>query len=171
MIKKWHTSLRMEGHIRVTQLESRRQAGPWMHVRAGIMVALVCTPIIAAAAASATTSDRALPKLFTTSEAAQGQIVFEQHCASCHGEDLRGKIGPALIGPSLGSASDHTTVSIMFNVIAFEMPAGAPASLTKQNYADVMAYILQRNGYPADEHPLTYTAAETSDAPLISQMR
>jgi mono/diheme cytochrome c family protein len=135
------------------------------------MIALLCTPFIAAAAASATTSGRALPKLFTNSEAAQGRIVFEQHCAACHGEDLRGKIGPALIGPSLGSVRDHTTVSIMFNVIAFEMPAGDPASLTKQNYADVMAYILQRNGYPADAHPLSYAAAETSDTPLISQMR
>jgi mono/diheme cytochrome c family protein len=134
------------------------------------MIALLCTPFIAAAA-PATTSGRALPTLFTKSEAAQGRIVFEQNCAACHGEDLRGKIGPALIGPSLGSAGDHTTVSIMFNVIAFEMPAGDPASLTQQNYADVMAYILQRNGYPAGAHPLTYTAAEALDTPLISQMR
>ena len=83
---------------------------------------------------------------------------------------MRGKIGPALVGPSLGSAADHTTVSIMFNVIAFEMPAGEPASLTRQNYTDVMAYILQRNGYPADAHPLTFTTAETLDTPLISQI-
>jgi mono/diheme cytochrome c family protein len=156
----------------VTRLESqrrRRQAGRGIGARAGIMIALLCTPFIAAA--SATTSGRALAKLFTNSEAGQGRIVFEQHCAACHGEDLRGKIGPALIGPSFGAVRDHTTVSIMFNVIAFEMPAADPASLTKQNYADVMAYILQRNGYPAGAHPLSYTAAETSDTPLISQMR
>ncbi len=134
------------------------------------MIALLFTPLIAAAA-STTTSGSALPKLFTNSGAAQGRIVFEQHCAACHGDDLRGKIGPALIGPSLGSASDHTTISIMFNVIAFEMPADDPASLTRQNYADVMAYILERNGYPSDTHPLSYTAAESADAPLISQLR
>jgi cytochrome c len=134
------------------------------------MIALFCAPL-SAAAASATTSGKALPTLFTSIEASQGRIVFEQHCAACHGEDLRGKIGPALIGPSLGSAANHTTVSIMFNVIAFEMPAGEPASLTQQNYVDVMAYILQRNGYPADAHPLTYAAAETLDTPLISQIR
>jgi mono/diheme cytochrome c family protein len=135
------------------------------------MIALLCTPFIAAAAASATTSGSALPTLFTNSDAVQGRIVFEQHCAACHGDDLRGKIGPALIGPSLGSAGDHATVSIIFNVIAFEMPADDPASLTKQNYADVMAYILQRNGYPAGTHPLSYTAAEALDKPLISQVR
>ena len=133
------------------------------------MIALLCIPFIAAA--STTTSGRALPTLFTNSEADQGRTVFEHHCAACHGEDLRGKIGPALIGPSLGSAGDHTTISIMFNVIAFEMPAGDPASLTRPNYVDVMAYILERNGYPADAHPLNYSAAETSDTPLISQMR
>jgi mono/diheme cytochrome c family protein len=73
------------------------------------MIALLCTPFVAAAA-SATTSGSALPALFTNSEAAQGRIVFEQHCAACHGDDLHGKIGPALIGASLGSAVDHTTV-------------------------------------------------------------
>ena len=134
------------------------------------MIALLCTPFIVAAASSSTPSGKTLPALFTNTEAAQGRIVFEQHCAACHGEDLRGKIGPALVGPSLGSAADHTTVSIMFNVIAFEMPAGEPASLTRQNYTDVMAYILQRNGYPADAHPLTFTTAETLDTPLISQI-
>ncbi len=97
--------------------------------------------------------------------------MFEHSCAACHGDDLRGKIGPALIGPSFGSASAHTTVSIMFNVIAFEMPAGDPASLKKQNYLDVMAYILERNGYPAGAHPLSDAAVESADTPLISQVR
>ena len=128
-----------------------------------------CRLVLGATAAPATTSGKALPALFTDSEAARGQIVFQQHCAACHGEDLRGKIGPALIGPSLGSAADHTTVSIMFNVIAAEMPAGDPASLTSQEYTAIMAYILKRNGYPAGPHPLSFTAAETSDVPLISQ--
>lgn len=148
----------------------RRQAVYRTGACACVMIALLCTPFVAAAA-SATTSGRALPTLFTNSEAAQGRIVFEEHCAACHGEDLRGKIGPALIGASLGSAGDHTTVSIMFNVIAFEMPADDPASLTKQNYSDVMAYILQRNGYPAGTHPLSGMAVGILDTPLISQMQ
>lgn len=155
------------------RLESRRG---WRQAErrigaAGIMIALLSTPFIAIAAASAATSGRALSTLFTNVQAAHGRVVFEQHCAACHGDDLRGKIGPALIGRSFGSAVDHTTVSIMFNVIAFEMPAGDPASLTKQNYAAVMAYILRRNGYPAGAHPLSYAAAQASDTPVISQTR
>jgi mono/diheme cytochrome c family protein len=156
----------------VTRLQSQRRqrrARLQIDACAAIMMAMLSTPL--ATALSATTSDRALPPLFTVDQASQGRIVFEQHCATCHGGDLRGKIGPALIGPGLGSARDHTTVSIMFNVIAFEMPAGDPASLTRQNYADVMAYILQRNGYPAGAQKLSYTAAQASDAPLISQRR
>lgn len=161
----------------MTRPEDRRRQGTpgrGTSLGAGIIIASLCTPFVAAAASaptSAPTSGEALPTLFTSSEAAQGRIVFEQHCAACHGDDLRGKIGPALIGPALGSARDHTTVSVMFSVIAFEMPAGDPASLTRQNYADVMAYILQRNGYPAGTHPLSYTTAEASKTPLISQQR
>ncbi len=156
----------------MARLESqrrRRQAAALSGACAALMIVVLSTPFVAAAA-SVTTPAKALPTLFSNSEAVQGRVVFEQHCAACHGDDLRGKIGPALIGPSLGSAGNHTTVSIMFNVIAFEMPADYPASLTKQNYADVMAYILQRNGYPADPHPRSDAAVETSDAPLISQM-
>ena len=124
-----------------------------------------------ASAGSATPSGGPLPALFTAREAGQGRIVFEQQCAGCHGDNLRGKIGPAIIGPSLGSVADHTTVSIMFNVIAAEMPAGAPASLSHQDYTEVMAYLLQRNGYPAGAHPLSYAAVEAADVPLISQVR
>ena len=76
-----------------------------------------------------------------------------------------------MIGPALGSEADHTTVSIMFNVIAAKMPADAPASLARQDYAAVMAYILERNGYPAGAHPLSLSVAETSDVPLISRQR
>jgi mono/diheme cytochrome c family protein len=134
---------------------------------AGIVIALLSFSVRAVAATSGTP----LPALFTDVEAAQGRIVFEQHCAICHGEDLRGEVGPAVIGPSFGSVADHTTVSIMFNVIAAEMPAGNPASLTHEEYTDVMAYVLQRNGYPAGAHPLSFTSAQTLDVPLISQVR
>jgi mono/diheme cytochrome c family protein len=86
--------------IRLERQRRRRQAGRRIGAHVGIAIALLCAPFIAAAA-SAKTSGRALPALFTNSEAAQGRIVFEQHCAACQGDELRGKIGPALIGPSL----------------------------------------------------------------------
>jgi mono/diheme cytochrome c family protein len=141
-----------------------------MGAGAAMAVALLL-PRVSAVAAPATTAHSPLPALFTARDAAQGKIVFAQHCAACHGADLRGKIGPAVIGPVLGSAANHTTVSIMFNVIAAEMPEGDPASLTNADYAAVMAYLLQQNGYPAGTRPLTFSAAETSDVPLISQVR
>jgi mono/diheme cytochrome c family protein len=150
---------------------TRRRGHGIQSLCAGIVTALLFPSLSAAAAALATASGGPLPTLFTDREGAQGRIVFEQHCAVCHGEDLRGKVGPAVIGPALGSAADHTTVSIMFNVIVAEMPADDPASLTHDDYADVMAYILQRNGYPAGVHSLSFPAAETSDVPLISQVR
>ena len=150
--------------------QDERRARCLPGARAATVIALLLSSLSAAAAASATTSGRTLPALFTDHEAVQGRIVFEQHCATCHGENLRGKIGPAVIGPHIGSTADHTTVSIMFNVIVAEMPADDPASLTHQEYTDVMAYVLQRNGYPAGGHPLDFTAAETSNVPLISQV-
>lgn len=133
-------------------------------------LALILSALSPHAVQAATTAAPSPPALFTQSDAARGRQVYEQNCAACHGADLRGTIGPALIGPSLGSPRTHTTVAIMFNVIAFEMPAGAPASLPQADYAAVMAYLLQQNGYPAGPHALTYAAAQAANVPLISRV-
>ncbi|GAB0116284.1 c-type cytochrome [Acidisoma sp. 7E03] len=143
-------------------------------LRAGALCAgmlAVAASAVSAAAAATQARTSALPALFTQGDADRGRQVYAQNCAGCHGADLRGKIGPALLGPAFGSARNHTTVAIMFNVIAFEMPAGAPASLPQADYAAVMAYLLQRNGYPAGLHALTYTAAQAADVPLVSHPR
>jgi hypothetical protein len=50
------------------------------------------------------------------------------------------------------------------------MPAGAPGSLTHDQYTAIMAYILQKNGYPAGSTALDFTATQTSTVPLVSQV-
>ena len=47
------------------------------------------------------------------------------------------------------------------------MPAMAPGSLPKETYVEIMAYLLQQNGYPDGKKPLNFNAADASDVPLI----
>jgi mono/diheme cytochrome c family protein len=109
--------------------------------------------------------------LYTATQANAGHADFETHCSMCHGRDLQGIAGPTLVGPSFASRSNNYTVAAIFDELSQQMPAGAPGSLSNTQYADIMAFILSRNGYPAGPTPLTYDAAQSSTVKLISRVK
>ncbi|HQT47072.1 MAG TPA: cytochrome c [Acidocella sp.] len=125
------------------------------------------TAILTAASAAAATP----PALYTAAQATAGAAVFAQNCAMCHGADLKGGAGPALLGQSFASTSNNYTVGAIFSEIAEQMPAGQPGSLSHDQYDDAMAYILSKNGYPAGSAALNYDASLASSVPLISQVK
>jgi hypothetical protein len=51
------------------------------------------------------------------------------------------------------------TLDDLFFIVRSLMPNNAPGSLSKAQYADVVAYILKVNGYPAGDAELVPTAA------------
>jgi len=108
------------------------------------------------------------PALYTAQQAAAGASIFAQTCAMCHGADMRGGAGPALIGQSFAAAGNDSTIGGVFSVLAQQMPASAPGSLTHAQDEDAMAYILKQNGYPAGATPLDFKTSLTSAAPLVS---
>jgi len=112
-----------------------------------------------------------VPAIYTAAQATAGAAVFSANCAVCHGAALQGEAGPTLIGQSFASASSNYTVGAIFGEIAQQMPAGNPGSLTHDQYAQVMAYILSKNGYPAGAKALDYNASLGSSVPLVSQVK
>lgn len=111
----------------------------------------------------------AAPALFTAAQAQTGQADYGRYCASCHGADLRGITGPALVGPDFAKASDHYTLGLVFGGMVDTTPAGAPDSLSHGEYIAIMAYILAKNGYPAGAAALTFTGAKHSGTPFYAQ--
>ncbi len=107
---------------------------------------------------------------FTAAQAATGHTQYGQACAACHGADLRGITGPALIGQAFAKPADHYTLALIFNTIWQGTPAGAPDSLSRSEYLNITAYILSRNGFAPGPTPLTYATATTSRAPIASQL-
>jgi len=107
------------------------------------------------------------PALYTTAQAAAGEKHYAALCAVCHGAQLQGVVGPALKGPNFASVKAGFAVGDIFIIVANNMPASDPGSLAPDVYVKVMAYILQQNGYPAGQTPLTYTMAAASNVPLI----
>jgi mono/diheme cytochrome c family protein len=111
------------------------------------------------------------PAIYTSAQATAGATVFSQNCAMCHGAALEGMAGPTLVGQRFASAGNNDTVGAIFGEIAEQMPAGNPGSLTHDQYAQVMAFILSKNGYPAGATALDYNGALGSSVPLVSQVK
>jgi len=82
---------------------------------------------------------------------ASGKIMFERHCALCHGMDGSGGRGPSLLRPKLSHAPDDAALSALIETgIGSEMP---PAwFLTKDEISALAAY-LRSLGNVAEEPP------------------
>lgn len=112
------------------------------------------------------TADPALPALYTGAQARDGHIKFEQHCSMCHGPMLEGRAGPALKGPYFASKQADFHVKDIFTILVHNMPATQPGSLPRQDYVDIMAFLLKENGYPRGSDKLTYDHAIHSSVKL-----
>lgn len=99
---------------------------------------------------------------YTKSQAADGEAVFRQTCALCHGDHLQGGAGPALSGKQFLSVSQYQqiTADYFYHFMSTHMPLTHPGSLTKTQYLDIMAYLLEVNGYASGQHELTASDEE-----------
>ena len=115
-------------------------------------IAVLVVPAIAAAQPSTGTVAS-----YTDAQAETGRDVYFRTCANCHGEDLAGKVGPALTGRQFHQmvAAQNMTAPLLLRFIATQMPQTKPGSLTPTECADIMAFILEQNGYPSGNTLLT----------------
>ncbi len=111
-----------------------------------------------------------VPALYTEDQAARGALAYYQNCAMCHGPLLDGQSGgysgPALKGAEFADPSYDFHLSDIFNFVAKLMPAATPGSLTHEQDVQIMAFILQQNGYPSGSNELVYESAEKSMVPI-----
>ncbi|HEY0396638.1 MAG TPA: PQQ-binding-like beta-propeller repeat protein [Candidatus Elarobacter sp.] len=102
---------------------------------------------------------------YTRAQAASGATVYSATCQQCHGVNLQGQSAPGLTGRAFQAyVGKSGTAASLFDFISRQMPADRPGSLTQQQYLDVTAFILSRNGYPAGDVPLT--KATLANVPL-----
>ena len=100
-------------------------------------------------------SHSVLEGAFTEEQAKRGETVYSTSCASCHGPALAGtEMAPPLTGKSFLDNWTDTTVNDLFQKISVAMPADDPGSLKKEQSADVVAFILGNNKFPAGKTEL-----------------
>jgi mono/diheme cytochrome c family protein len=92
---------------------------------------------------------------YTAAQAAAGKPAFDADCAVCHGNTLtNGTMAPPLAGETFQATWAGQSVRALFDS-AKTMPPALPGSLSDETYANLVAYILQVNGYAAGATPLT----------------
>jgi mono/diheme cytochrome c family protein len=94
-------------------------------------------------------------RVYTVEQAQSGEAQYLKSCAECHGKDLRGDGAvPALIEESFAVQWGEASVGELLTQIRTLMPSDQPNSLSAQAYANVLAFILRANGFPAGEKEL-----------------
>lgn len=93
--------------------------------------------------------------VYTEEQAARGQEVYDVSCIGCHAATLRGTPGgPAIAGGRFTFNWNERSLGELHAYIVGNMPIGQAGSLTSQQYADILAYILQVNEFPAGDAEL-----------------
>jgi len=88
--------------------------------------------------------------IYTAEQASQGQTDYNQHCASCHAENLAGADeAPPLSGGAFISNWNGLTVGDLFERIRTTMPLDNPPKVNRETKARVLAYILSFNRFPS----------------------
>ena len=126
---------------------ARMHPGRRFAIAAAALAAGLISAGWASVPAGAQSGGSVLDGVFTEVQATRGEATFRRVCSACHdtGEFSGGRFRLTWVGQS---AAD------LFDTIATLMPEGDPGSLTPAQYAGVVAYLLQLNGYPAGEADL-----------------
>jgi mono/diheme cytochrome c family protein len=122
-----------------------------------LVVALACGFFVAAWHSAANAQGEVWPiwsGAFSVEQATRGKASYDLFCGSCHGEDLAGQNGPALKGARFLSIWDAATLREFYRKVSTTMPR-AQARLDEPVYVDVIAYLLQQNGFPTGPRELT----------------
>ena len=95
--------------------------------------------------------------VYTRAQSERGHASYEKACASCHTSDLTGRDhAPALIGKGFSLNWDNFTIGELFERIKFTMPQTEPNSLPASVVADIITYILMKNGYMPGAEELSH---------------
>lgn len=88
--------------------------------------------------------------VYTEPQAKRGADLFDRECAQCHGPaGAGGSMAPALVGPAFTANYDGQTVGDLFDRNRATMPVGKEGKLSAQQVADITAFMLQVNNFPA----------------------
>ena len=94
--------------------------------------------------------------VYTAEQAERGEALYKEHCARCHGGALQGNGEGALplVGATFLSTWNGVTMGAMMERVRLSMPQDRPSTMTRQQIADLLAFVLRSNKFPAGDAEL-----------------
>ncbi len=90
--------------------------------------------------------------VYTDAQAKRGGQVYGAHCRNWHGDPLQGDgSASALRGPTFTADFNGVTLAELVDRTRRTMPDDNPGTMSRQQIADVVAYVLSVNKFPAGE--------------------
>lgn len=136
-------------------------------VAAGLLISVTALVASQDAGQAVTAQRSAKDGVFTKAQAEIGKASFDKTCAQCHAFQPSSKsdLYPDLAGDAFLTTWNGRAVRDLITLIFTTMPNDASAFLTEEQSADLTAYILMQNGFPAGEQ--TLKADASSDGIII----
>jgi S-disulfanyl-L-cysteine oxidoreductase SoxD len=104
--------------------------------------------------------------VYTSEQAKRGEALYARECASCHGDLLTGgEQAPPLAGGEFLANWDGLTIGDLFERIRKTMPMNKPGKLSREVNADILAFMLAVNKFPAGKTELSHSTE------LLNQIR
>jgi mono/diheme cytochrome c family protein len=128
---------------------------------AGCVFLTACAALCLAGAAAGRAADRSIwDGVYSKPQALRGHALYDKNCAACHGDTLQGKTisdssaPPALRGESFMANWADTSLQDLHARVRTTMPPATPGSLKNEEYSDILAFVLEQNGFPAGAEAL-----------------
>jgi mono/diheme cytochrome c family protein len=110
-----------------------------------------------------------LDGIYSEPQAARGETIYKESCASCHGDDLSGGgQTPPLAGKEFNSDWVDLSMGDLFDRTHLSMPADKPGSMTPAQTVDVIAYLLKKGNFPAGAADLPAETAALKTIKFVS---
>ena len=95
--------------------------------------------------------------VYTEEQSDRGHDLYARECASCHGDLLTGgEQAPPLAGGEFLANWNGLSAGELFERIRKTMPMNKPGKLSREVNADILAFMLAMNKFPAGKTELSY---------------
>jgi mono/diheme cytochrome c family protein len=128
------------------------------------LAVLACSTIQWSSRAQAQQQRTAADGVYIDAQATRGEAISDTKCVACHGLAVSGDIAPPLVGQDFLTVWQKPPLADLFDKILNTMPADALGTLTRPETADLVAYLLKANKFPAGNAELP------TDEPTLRQI-
>jgi mono/diheme cytochrome c family protein len=133
-----------------------RLASPVFLSTIAVTLAVAAALVAASADPQAGPPRTILDGVYTQAQAARGLQSYTEYCSRCHRDNLQGNPEAlGLTGTRFTEAWREDTLFSLYEHMATRMPREPRQTLPGRVYLDIVAFILQFNGYPAGQGELT----------------